>query len=46
MLLDSQLDLEEILAVYLLWELLIFVPLVTNEQQEHLCLLQIFMPCM
>ena len=36
MLLDSQFDLEEILAVYVLWELLSFVPAVTTEQQEHL----------
>ena len=43
MLLDSQFDREEIFAVYVLWELLSFVPLVTNEQQEHLGLLHFFM---
>ena len=45
MLLDSQLDPDEILAVYLLWELLSIVPSVANEQQDHLGgLLHFFMP--
>ena len=44
MLADLQLDIEEILAVYLLWELLSFVPSVTNEQQKHLGFLHFFIP--